>query len=259
MEPLKDQPSGERSASHAAASSPMPAHAMDRTLAAAAPSHPSVARCGSARAWHSSASWARVLLVLALGLVFDLGTKHWTFQTVAGEPIVLDPKVLLSDPDYNPIPHHPGVQALPGNLLDLQLVINRGAVFGIGANRRFFFIAFTIGALAAGLLVFGWFTTSRQWLAHVAIGLILAGGIGNLYDRIVYTVVRDFLHMLPEWRLPFGWNWPGGSPELFPWVFNLADVMLLTGMGLLILHMHRTEKRNRKLNEANAKSEHARA
>jgi lipoprotein signal peptidase len=40
-------------------------------------------------------------------------------------------------------------------------------------------------------------------------------------------------------------------------VFNLADVMLLTGMGLLILHMHRTEKRNRRLNEVNAKSEPA--
>ena len=30
---------------------------------------------------------------------------------------------------------------------------------------------------------------------------------------------------------------------MFPWVFNIADTMLLTGMGLLILHMHRNEKR----------------
>ena len=198
----------------------------------------------SPRAWRSASAWVRLLLVLALGLTLDLGSKAWAFHSVAGAPVVLDRRTLLNDPDWN-VPHHPGVKALPWSLLDLQLVINRGAVFGIGANRRFFFIAFTIGALAAGMLVFGRFTHANNWLAHGAIGLILAGGIGNLYDRIVFGVVRDFLHMLPDYNLPFGWNWPGGSPEMFPWVFNLADTMLLTGMGLLILHMHRQEKRQR--------------
>jgi len=198
----------------------------------------------SPRAWHSPAAWARLLLVLALALVLDLGSKTWAFHNVAGTPVKLDRKTLLADPDWN-VPHHPGVHALPWGLLDLQLVINRGAVFGIGANRRFFFIAFTLGALAAGMLVFGRFTHVNNRLAHIAIGLILAGGIGNLYDRIVFGVVRDFLHMLPDRNLPFGWTWPGGSPEMFPWVFNLADTMLLTGMGLLILHMHRHEKRQR--------------
>ena len=196
------------------------------------------------RAWHSAAAWVRLLLVLGLALALDLGSKSWAFRNVAGAPVILDRQTLLADPDYN-VPHHPGVKALPWNLLDLQLVINRGAVFGIGANRRFFFIAFTLGALAAGMLVFGRFTHVNNRLAHVAIGLILAGGIGNLYDRIVFGVVRDFLHMLPDRNLPFGWTWPGGSPEMFPWVFNLADTMLLTGMGLLILHMHRNEKRQR--------------
>jgi signal peptidase II len=191
--------------------------------------------------------------VLLAGLALDLGSKYWAFRTVAGAPVKIVRDEVLSDPDWN-VPHHPGVRALPWDLLHFQLVINRGAVFGIGANRRFFFIAFTIGALAAGLLVFGRFTTSRQTLAHISIGLILAGGIGNLYDRIVYGVVRDFLHMLPDWSMPFGGHWPGGSPELFPWVFNLADTMLLTGMGLLILHMHRSERRNRQAAESRALS-----
>jgi signal peptidase II len=196
----------------------------------------------SPRAFRSATAWMRLLLVLAIGLGADLGSKWWAFENVAPEPVRDIRRKIMENPEWN-VPHHKGVQALPMGLLDFQLVINHGAVFGIGANRRFFFIAFTIGALLAGLLVFGRFTSTRQWLAHLAIGLILAGGIGNLYDRIVFGVVRDFLHMLPEWTLPFGWNWPGGSPELFPWVFNLADVMLLAGMGLLILHMHRLEKR----------------
>lgn len=229
----------------------------ESTASSAATSSPAAA-IASPRAWHSTSAWLRLLLVLALGLTLDLGSKSWAFRTVAGYPVVLDRKTLLADPDWN-VPHHPGVKALPWNLLDLQLVINRGAVFGIGANRRFFFIAFTIGALAAGMLVFGRFTHVNNWLAHGAIGLILAGGIGNLYDRIVFGVVRDFLHMLPDRHLPFGWNWPGGSPEMFPWVFNLADSMLLTGMGLLILHMHRSEKRQRATAPAPAVSEPAAA
>jgi signal peptidase II len=196
------------------------------------------------RAWSSPQSWIRLLLVLIIALGADIGSKYWAFHNVAGYPVVLDRKTLLEDLDWN-VPHHDGVPALPWGLLDFQLVINRGAVFGIGANQRFFFIAFTLGALSAGLFVFGRYTRSNNWLAHAAIGLILAGGIGNLYDRIVYAVVRDFLHMLPDRELPFGWTWPGGSPELFPWVFNIADTMLLTGMGLLILHMHHHEKRQK--------------
>jgi signal peptidase II len=201
------------------------------------------------RAYHSRTAWTTLLLVLTIGLAADLVSKAWAFHAVRGVPTVLDRRELLADPDWN-VPHHQGIPALPFGLLDLQLVINRGAVFGIGENRRFFFIAFTLGALLAGLFVFGRLTTVDQPLAHAAIGLILAGGIGNLYDRIAFGVVRDFLHMLPDWHLPFGWTWWGGSPEMFPWVFNLADVMLLTGMGLLVLHMHRLERRN----QANAKA-----
>jgi lipoprotein signal peptidase len=68
----------------------------------------------------------------------------------------------------------------------------------------------------------------------VAIGLILAGGLGNLCDRIFYGAVRDFMHMLPGWQLPNGWMWPGNATsDVFPWVFNVADVLLLAGMALL--------------------------
>jgi signal peptidase II len=83
--------------------------------------------------------------------------------------------------------------------------------------------------------------------AHVAIGLILAGGIGNLYDRFFYGAVRDFLHMLPGWSLPSGWKWPGNSTsDVFPWVFNVADVMLLVGMALYIVVSFREDRRVRR-------------
>ena len=78
-------------------------------------------------------------------------------------------------------------------------------------------------------------------MAHVGIGLVLAGGIGNLYDRLAFGAVRDFLFMTPRWHLPFSLHWPGGSTELFPWIFNVADMMLLAGMAILLLNAQRQD------------------
>ncbi len=209
------------------------------------------------RAYRSPTAWATLGAVLALGLTIDLSAKHWTFKNVADRPVELDRQAIIANPHSNPIPHHAGRHLLGAGLLDLRLVINRGAVFGVGNNRRVFFIAFTLAALGAGILVFARWTAHRNHLAHVAIGLILAGGIGNLYDRIRVAVVRDFLHMLPGYKLPFGWSWPGGSHEMFPWVFNTADVMLLVGIGSLLLHFTRVEKRRKLAEESTQKNPEA--
>lgn len=54
--------------------------------------------------------------------------------------------------------------------------------------------------------------------------LILAGAIGNLFDRIQYGYVVDFIHFhLEEW-----FSWP---------VFNLADVWISVGMGIILLQI----------------------
>lgn len=199
-------------------------------------------------AWRSVRAWSTLLAVVAIALLLDLGMKTWSFATVAGKPVILDREMLLADPSDDPIPYHEGIRVLPWRLLDLHLVLNRGAVFGIGPDRRGFLVAFTILALAAATYLFAFRTTRKQTLAHIAIGLVVAGGVGNLYDRIIYSRVRDFLHMLPDWHLPFGWRYPaflGGGDEVFPWVFNLADVMLLTGMGLLLLHLNLLERTRR--------------
>jgi len=193
------------------------------------------------RAAGSPRAWAVLVLVLGVGLTADLWTKAWAFRTIAGVPVEIKREEVLRDPNWHPPTDGP-VHALPWNLLDYRLVINRGAVFGIGENQRAFFILFTVFALGAGLLVFGRLTDAKNHLAHAAIGLVLAGGVGNLYDRIQYGVVRDFLHMLPDRHLPFGWRWPGNNPEIFPWVFNIADVMLLAGIGLLFIQLNRPRK-----------------
>ena len=194
-------------------------------------------------AWTSPAAWATLLLVLVIGLCLDLGSKSWAFESVADQPVELDYEGVVSG-TYQ-LPWHAGVRVLPGDLLDFHLVLNRGAVFGIGQGSRGIFVGFTLIAVTVAIGVFGWWTRAGSHLAHVAIALILAGGIGNLYDRVFIGAVRDFLHMLPRWNLPWGMQWPGGSTEVFPWVFNVADVMLLAGMALLLLHVQLADRAQR--------------
>ncbi len=198
-------------------------------------------------------AWALLLAVLVLGLVADLASKEWAFRTVASDPVELSYEPVV-DGSYT-IPWHPGVQAIQPDLLDFRLVLNRGAVFGIGQGRRVAFVAFTMIAIGVAIAVFGWWTRSRSWIAHLAIGLILAGGLGNLYDRVAVGAVRDFLHMLPRRELPMGISWPGGSTEVFPWVFNIADVELLAGMALLLIHVQLADRRERLLAAASSSSD----
>jgi signal peptidase II len=102
--------------------------------------------------------------------------------------------------------------------------VNHGALFGFlrdyksAANWGFAFIS-----LLAAVAIVVWSshraTAADPWLC-AALGLILAGTLGNFYDRLVFDGVRDFLH----------WNY------LFDWpVFNIADCCLVVGAGLLLL------------------------
>jgi lipoprotein signal peptidase len=185
----------------------------------------------------SIAAWLLLIIVTGGGLAIDVGSKRWAFQNVAGVPVHIDRDQTIDTPLYNPIPRHAGVTAMPADLLDFRLVLNSGAVFGIGSHQRWFFVAFSVLAVGVAVWIFGWRTDARSRLLHIGMALILAGAIGNLWDRLLFGRVRDFLHMLPGWKLPFGLAWPGGSGEVWPWIFNVADVMLLVGMGIVLIGM----------------------
>jgi signal peptidase II len=176
----------------------------------------------------------------------DLWSKEWAFRTVAPQPVVLIYEQVSGNPGYS-LPWHPGVTAIAPDLLDFHLVLNHGAVFGIGQGRGPIFIAFTVLAVCTALWVFGKHTSSRSHLSHIGLALVLAGGIGNMYDRIAVGAVRDFLHLFPHRELPWGLHWPGGSNEWFPWVFNIADSELIAGMFILMLAIHLNERRQAKL------------
>ena len=185
--------------------------------------------------WQSPRAIFILLAVMISGFAADVATKSWAFRNVAGQPVVLEPEQLINNSHFMPIPFHEGVVAIPGRVLNFRLVLNDGVIFGLGSQQRGVWIVFTFGALALAMWIFS-HTTARNTMVHFAIGLVLGGGFGNLYDRIFVGRVRDFMHLFPDRHLPFGWSWPGGTSELFPWIFNTGDILLLTGMALLMIY-----------------------
>ena len=102
--------------------------------------------------------------------------------------------------------------------------VNQGALFGMAqSNGHLANNFFAVVSLLAAAAITYWSTrrslVKDRWLC-AALGLILAGTLGNLYDRLVFGGVRDFLH----WH--YAVDWP---------VFNLADCCLVCGAGLLLL------------------------
>ncbi len=191
-------------------------------------------------AWKCPRAWTLLLVVTAVGLALDLFSKWWAFASLGPMPVRITREAVLQTRDLGLlIPPGSRRQVISG-LLDLTLVLNPGAVFGMGAGKRLFFIAFTLIAVGFATWMFATWTMAKHRLSHMAIGLILAGGLGNLYDRLVYACVRDFLHPLPGVVLPFGWSWPWGGREVWPYVSNIADLWLLIGIGVLMLQLLRT-------------------
>jgi lipoprotein signal peptidase len=124
----------------------------------------------------------------------------------------------------------------PGAKLDAQRDldglprVNQGALFGfMGEKKTLANGGFAVISLLAALAIIAWSLQSStghdRWLC-AALGLILAGTLGNLYDRVVFSGVRDFLH----WN--YGYNWP---------VFNIADCCLVCGAGLLLIQAFLTK------------------
>lgn len=102
--------------------------------------------------------------------------------------------------------------------------VNKGALFGIGGDGGGMNLFFGIVSFGAACFIVAWVlrtAVARDRILCIALGLILGGTLGNLYDRIVFTGVRDFLH----WYAFF--NWPD---------FNIADVCLVCGATTLMAH-----------------------
>lgn len=106
--------------------------------------------------------------------------------------------------------------------LHLTYAENPGAAFGMLANNRWvFLIISTVAILAMAFYLFSGLSEGR--LAGIALSMLIAGGIGNMIDRLALGYVVDFI----DFRLiDFA-------------IFNGADSFVCIGAGLLILALLR--------------------
>lgn len=124
-------------------------------------------------------------------------------------------------------------------IFDITHVHNYGAAFSFlsdaGGWQRYFF---TIIAVVISTLLIYWMykTPTEQKLLLTSYALILSGALGNVWDRINYGYVVDFLHFYYQ-----SWSFPA---------FNVADIAISIGAFFLILDAIFEHKR-----EQQAKSE----
>jgi signal peptidase II len=208
--------------------------------------------------------------VAIAGLALDLWSKDWAFHTL----------------------RQGGRHDLIKYVLELQTMLNDGALFGIGSGHTGLFLLASLAALALVLWMFAQSSPRRRAL-QLALGAILAGALGNMYDRVfvklvphpepvptaTYPVymqvigVEDGYIKLAEYPLHESgltetvpsappevgfvrdfikipttvprWSWIPArlqGREAWPWVFNVADVLLVCGVVILAIHLWRDRK-----------------
>jgi len=115
------------------------------------------------------------------------------------------------------------------SFLNFNLHMNTGIGFGLvamDANIYYHILSFVIAVINLGLLVFLW--KSKGVYGYLS-ALILGGSLGNLFDRLIYYAVPDFID------LHIGnYHW---------FIFNIADIFITLGIiGFIIKEVFKKER-----------------
>ena len=120
-------------------------------------------------------------------------------------------------------------------VLDFTLLYNRGAAFSFLADesgwQRWFFTAVSLGVSVMLIVWLKRLPRTQIWMP-VALALILGGALGNLFDRLVYGHVIDFISV----------HW---DRSYFP-AFNLADSAITVGAVMMALDVVRESWQERR-------------
>jgi signal peptidase II len=182
-----------------------------------------------------SKKWLVFLLVAVLSLVADQATKIWARGSLPVVRLPPDTAVCVVPDDIvnRTCMGHP-VSVVDG-VWEWRLSMNPGSAFGLLSSQSFARWLFTVIGIAAVIGMFMMLHKSRsnQRVLHWGLALVAGGAIGNLVDRMYFGVVTDFI----LWRYKTH-EWP---------VFNVADIVLVVGVGLMFIDMSKEGRRDKAL------------
>jgi signal peptidase II len=173
------------------------------------------------------------LMLAAAGLAADLYSKHYVFNTLLSDP-KLGERVLASPIDRTEPTAREALRRferpfIPG--IRFTLTTNPGIVFSLNMPPAMV-VAATFGTV---MLISVFFAAAPRRARGLQVGLafIMAGALGNLYDRLFsyVQVPGNFPPICREVR-----DFIDASQLYYRYVFNVADVLLVVGVALLVLH-----------------------
>ena len=144
-----------------------------------------------------------IVAIAATNIACDQVTKKWATNTLQGKPT----EVYLND------------------FFRLTYVMNDGAFLSLGSDLpgslRFWTLKVFPVALLVGLFFYLVFSKTMSIWQIIAFSFILGGGISNIYDRLLYGEVVDFMNLgIPNW--------------IRTGIFNFADTSIMTGFFMMI-------------------------
>jgi signal peptidase II len=189
--------------------------------------------------------WLVFLVVAVLSLVADQATKIWARDSLPAarydrtKTMCIVPEDMMAQRSAGgqerlapPLCHGEQVAVVDG-FWDWRLSMNPGSAFGLFSSQngaRWFLSIVGIGAVL-GMLWMLRKSRPDQHILHWALALVAGGAVGNLIDRIYFGVVTDFI----LWRYQTH-EWP---------VFNVADVVLVVGVGLMFIDIQKEGRRDK--------------
>lgn len=153
------------------------------------------------------------LAILAVVLILDLWSKAYMEE------------LLGMDPDAQGPASKPPIVVFDWGWTGLSWegTYNPGVTFGLAQHQTSLILTLTIIA-TLGLLIWFLGTRSKSRLLHWGLGMIIAGALGNLYDRVSWHKVRDFI---------LNWADFGGGQMKWP-NYNVADMGIVIGVGFIV-------------------------
>lgn len=147
-------------------------------------------------------------LIVVFGFILDRLTKIWAIDTLVSHDITIIK-----------------------NYFDLSYLENKGAAFGILQNQRILLAIITL-IFIIGIIVFVLKFKPKSLFFKISIMLIISGACGNLYDRLIYGYVVDFIliHYKNVYYYP---------------TFNVADILVVIGTILLLFYIVKDDKNER--------------